>query len=587
MTGERLLKPRTLLQLSPPRVPPALAVLLGTWLLLALQGCAGKHAQPVTLPTALPGNEPAADAAAVVDDESQEVTEVAAALDREEGDEADEAEEADEAAPAPEEVVTASPLDELGEFEPETQGDSHARDLVGPEPPAFDIPIVVNVPVQAWIGRYTRTHRGACEAALKRSGQYLDMFRKIFAEEGLPQDLVYMAHVESGYKTSAYSRAHARGVFQFIAGTARRYGLRVDAWADERSDPERSARAAARYMRDLYAEFGDWNLCFAAYNAGEGKIRRAIARSGTRDFWTIARTRHIRLETKNHIPAIQAAALISKSPGQYGFSVVPDPPIEYDTIEVEGAADLGVLARCAGVEIDEMKRLNPALRRGQTPPTGTFDVRVPAGRGEETLEALAAIPQSERVLYARHPVRRGETLSTIARRYGVGVSLIQQANHLGRSTLIHVNQTLLIPTSSASRAAIRAPERAVAAVQAPEGEPLTYRVRRGDTLSAIAERYDTTPASIAAASGISVRRTLRVGQRLTVLPGVRVAAAQSTRPAQSAGGTDKLVHTVRRGDTLWRIASLYRTTVNVLCSLNDIAPNATLHPGLKLTVGYR
>ena len=159
-----------------------------------------------------------------------------------------------------------------------------------------------------------------------------------------------MAHVESGYKVTAYSRAHARGVYQFISSTARLYGLRVDYWMDERADPEKSARAAAQYMKKLYADFGDWYLALAAYNAGEGKIGRAISRTGSRDFWKIARTRHIRRETKNHIPAVLAATLLSKEPEKYGLTFTPDPPVHYDSIQVDGAADLRVLARCAGTD---------------------------------------------------------------------------------------------------------------------------------------------------------------------------------------------------------------------------------------------
>jgi membrane-bound lytic murein transglycosylase D len=393
-----------------------------------------------------------------------------------------------------------------------------------------------------------------------------------------------MAHVESGYKTSAYSRAHARGIFQFIASTGRRYGLRVDYWADERADPEKSARAAARYMRDLYAEFGDWYLAFAAYNAGEGKIRRAIARTGTRDFWAIARTNYIRRETKNHIPAILAATLLSKEPVKYGLAVEPEPLLVHDTIRVEGAADLRVLARCAGTDVETLRGLNPALRRNQTPPDGEFDVHVPSGTGPTALAALEAIPAAERVLYARHQVRRGDTLSAIARSHGVPVQAIQQANGLGRSTLIRVHQTLLVPTSVAGRYADPGPS--VAAAAAPVGVPLTYRVRSGDTLFAIARRYDTTPASIASASGISVHQVLKVGDRLTVVPGVR--STTTARRASGAGaGGERVLHVVRRGDTLWGIASLYRTSVGVLCALNDISPGATLYPGIQLTVGHR
>jgi membrane-bound lytic murein transglycosylase D len=276
--------------------------------------------------------------------------------------------------------------------------------------------------------------------------------------------------------------------------------------------------------------------------------------------------------------------LLSKEPEKHGLMFEPDAPLTYDTIEVRGGADLRVLARCADTDLETLRRLNPALRRNQTPPDGRMDVRVPTGSGEIALAALESIPPRERVLYERHRVRKGDTLSEIARRYGVSVAALQQTNGMGRRTLIRVNQTLLVPTSAASRYAHLGPGVPPDAVA---GEALTYRVRRGDTLYAIARRYDTTPHSIASASGISVNKLLRIGERLTVVPGVRSSseARRIATGAPSGGGSGGgLVHTVRRGDTLWRIAGLYKTTVQTLCRLNDISPHTTLYPGAKLIV---
>lgn len=491
--------------------------------------------------------------------------------------------------------LTRSPLDELAaiEVDPNPKKLAEERDRVTHEPPTFDIPVVVNDRVLAWVDLYSGRMKDSFQAALDRSGRYLGMFRRIFREEGLPEDLVYMAHVESGYKTSAYSRAHARGIFQFIAGTARRYGLRVDYWVDERADPEKAARAAASYLKDLHAEFGDWYLVLAAYNAGEGKIRSAIARSGRRDFWGIARTAHIRRETKNHVPAILAATLISKEPEKYGLFAQPESPLVYDVMPVDGAADLRVLARCASTDVETLRQLNPALRRLQTPPDGRTEVRLPAGSAAVTAQALALIPTRERVLYARHRVQRGDTLSTIARSHSVPVAAIQQANHLGRKTLIRVNQVLLIPTSSASRytepAAPAAPEE-VAEIAGTA--VVSHRVRKGDTLSSLSRRYGTTPASIAAASGRAVGETLSIGERLTIVRGVsepqlaRSLALGGPAEAAAADGGTPQHHMVQSGDTLWSIASLYRTSVAALCALNRISPGAVIRPGTRLTVAF-
>jgi membrane-bound lytic murein transglycosylase D len=487
-----------------------------------------------------------------------------------------------DAGPGADEPVSESPLDRLATVEPELDSEELEleRDLVESAPPPVDFPFEVNEPVLAWIDLYTDRMRSAFEGGLVRSGRYMEMFRTIFREAGVPEDLVYMAAVESGFKTSAYSRAHARGIFQFIASTARLYGLRVDSWVDERADPEKSARAAAAYMKRLHEEFGDWHLALAAYNAGEGKVRRAIAATGTSDFWALARTRYLKRETKNHVPAVLAAILISKQPAKYGFYAIPEPAVAYDTIDVSGAADLRIVARCAGTDPATLVSLNPALRHMQTAPDGVTTVRVPAGAGTVTLAALEAIPVRERVLYVRHRVRSGDTLSTIARKHGVTVGAIQRANGLGGRTLIRVDQVLKIPTSTSSSS-----EALAQSAPSEAGEVLVHRVRRGDTLHALARRYGTTPTAIAAASGISAQGILRVGTRLTIVPGARtVAEAQSAAGTSTRAAAQTKVHTVRRGETLWGIASLHRTTVAALCALNGISSRATLLPGVRLIV---
>jgi len=494
-----------------------------------------------------------------------------------------------------EDPLTESPLDELAVVTPELTPDELERefDLVTTAAPTFDIPIELNDKVLAWVDVYSKRLKPYFEQGLARSHKYSAMFRGIFADHGIPQDLVYMAAVESGYKTSAYSRAKARGIFQFISATGRRYGLRVDYWVDERSDPEKSAHAAAAYMKDLYEEFGDWYLALAAYNAGEGTVRRAIRNTGSRDFWELARSRYLHRETKNHVPAIIAATVLSKEPEKYGLSYTPMAPLSYDTVDVDGAADLRVLARCAGTDVATLKDLNPALRRNQTPPEGSTELRVPVGSGASTLAALAAIPAGERVLYARYRIERGDTLSTIARRYGVTVAAIQGSNQMGRRTMIREKQILLIPTSASTR---------YGDLPKPEGnsEVLVYRVHRGDTLYGISRRYGTTPAAIAAASDISVNKILQIGEHVKIVRGVRsptearrMVASGQTRVASASGGGGSssgggaLIHTVRRGDTLWHLAERYDTSVNDLCAWNRISPRTIIRPGARLTVGHK
>ena len=459
--------------------------------------------------------------------------------------------------------------------------------------PSYDLPMEINEKVQFWVDYYTVKHRGRFLPGYQRSGRYLDMFQEILREKGLPTDLAYMVHVESAFKNSAYSRARAMGTWQFIASTARMYGLDINYWLDERRDPEKAAHAAAAYLEKLYGDFGDWYLAMAAYNAGEGKIKRALARSGATDFWGIAKTRHIRRETKNYVPAVLAAVLIYHNPQDYGLEgILFDERVVYDTVEVTGPVDMQVLADCAGSDFETMKMLNPMLRRYQTPPHATTAVRVPDGRGGSTLAALERVPVEERVLYVQHRVRNGDTLYDLAKAYGVSVSAIQQTNEMGRRTMIRAGSELVIPTVAAGRYSDRGVPASTASSSTPRGEPMTYRVRRGDTLYHIAKRYGTSSQAIATASSISVNKTLHIGDRLTVVPGVR--SSSEARKIATGGGTSRthvasngaqaVQHTVRRGDTLWEIATQYNTTVDRICSLNQISKSQTLYPGTRLTV---
>jgi membrane-bound lytic murein transglycosylase D len=480
----------------------------------------------------------------------------------------------------PAEEVEPSPLDELATATPElSPGEIEAeRGLIDYAGLKFDIPFVVNDRVISWVDFYTNRYRDKFVPGLIRSGRFLPMIQRIFEEEGLPKDLAYMAHVESAFKTNAYSRAKAKGIFQFIAGTGRRYGLRTDSWVDERSDPEKATRAAAAYLKDLYGMFGDWYLALAAYNAGEGKIQRVVDRTGKHDFWSLASSGVLRNETVNYVPAILAATLISKDPGRFGFEFEPEPPIEYDNIQVEGSVNLRVLARCAGTDFETMQQLNPALRRRQTP-AGTTEVRVPPGTGDMTLSALADVPQSERGIAARHVVAKGETLAGIAKLYGVPSSAIRKANGMGKRG-VRAGESLIVPGGTAEATDVAGRRKT-----SRSGGTAVYRVRRGDTLSSIARQYGTTPSAIASANGIPLHGVLNVGRRLSI-PGRGASAsnAQPVKSGRSAADGSRVVHTVRRGETLFGIAERYQITVDRLCALNDITPDATIYPGLRLTI---
>jgi membrane-bound lytic murein transglycosylase D len=257
----------------------------------------------------------------------------------------------------------------------------------GPVKPAYRIQ--QNDHVQHFLEQYqTGYRREVVEGWLARSGRYLPMVLDVFRQKGLPEELVFTAMIESGFNPIAVSRAGAKGLWQFMAPTARRYGLRVDRWLDERLDPEKSTVAAANYLKDLYAIFGSWELSQAAYNAGEMKILRAIAGTGTRDFWSLTRSRLLRDETKNFVPAIHALTIIGQEPEQYGFTVTPDEPLSYEQITVPRGTSLKHVAGLSGIALADLVRLNPELRLKQTPPNAPYHLKVPLGSGAALQVAL-------------------------------------------------------------------------------------------------------------------------------------------------------------------------------------------------------
>jgi membrane-bound lytic murein transglycosylase D len=353
-----------------------------------------------------------------------------------------------------------------------------------------DLPIELNEPVLSCIDLYQGRLHDWFGGALSRGQQYLPHIREVFAQEGIPQDLAYVALVESAFKPTAYSRAKARGVWQFISATGRRYGLQQDWWVDERSDPEKATHAAAQYLKALYAMFGDWNLALAGYNAGEMKVVRAMKRYKTSDFWELRQTRGLRRETKNYVPLIHAAIVIAKSPEQYGFTVAADEAPAFEGVPIEGAYDLRVVAECAGEPVETIRSLNPQLRRFATPADRTFELRVPTGRAASVTECLARLPEEKRVSFRTHVVRRGQTLAGIARANGVTTRDISEANGLAHGKRLRPGTELIIPIPARSR--VVTARHAAAPADSTDARRVRYKIRPGDTLASIAARYETT-----------------------------------------------------------------------------------------------
>jgi membrane-bound lytic murein transglycosylase D len=397
-----------------------------------------------------------------------------------------------------------------------------AQAVAAVEAETHDLPIELNDAVLSCLDLYQGRLRDWFQEALDRGQQYMPGIRRVFAEEGIPQDLVYLALVESAFKTSAYSRAKAKGVFQFISETGRRYGLTVDPWIDERSDPDKATRAAARYLKDLYALFGDWNLAMAGYNAGEGKVLRGLSRYRKADYWELRKTRAFRRETKNYVPLIHAAIVIGKAPERYGFTVTADTRPTFETVPVEGAWDLRQVAECTSTPVETLRDLNPELRRQATPADRRYALRVPPGKAAGLGECLDAVPAEKRLRYRTVVVRRGQTLAAIARANGVSAQVVAETNYLAAGRRLRPGSELVIPVAPPKAKLTAAPAKAAtppvlrAAAHAPRDRTsVKYRIEPGDTLASIAALYGTTVKKLQDWNGLGGTR-IAAGSVLTI-----------------------------------------------------------------------
>ena len=399
---------------------------------------------------------------------------------------------------------------------------------------AHDIPIPTNDRVLRYVELFQGRLREFLTEGLSRGVQYLPMIQSTFRAEGLPLDLAYIPLIESAFKPSALSRAKARGVWQFMHGTALENGLRADWYLDERADPTKATQAAAKYLKTLYGMFEDWHLAMASYNGGPGRVKRALTRSQKIDFWSLsATTRYLPRETRDYVPMILAAVIIAKNPAQYGFNIVPMAPPITETVVVPHALDLRRVAEWAGVPIDDIQQLNPEFRRWTTPvKKGDYTIKVPEGTAERVRDALATAGPGQLNAMQMHTVKRGETLATIARRLQVSRADLAEANYLKVTSKVAVGAKLIIPRmpsatllARASAGELESTAEMIAVDVLKETTPLastvtprrakTYQVRRGDTLGAIARKTGTTIAQLK--NWNKLRTTnLQVGRRLLV-----------------------------------------------------------------------
>jgi membrane-bound lytic murein transglycosylase D len=402
---------------------------------------------------------------------------------------------------------------------------SNARSAVASDAvdATYDIPIVVNETVLRILATFQNDLHDVIARGLARSGRFVPMIHQVFREEGIPTDLVQVAMIESSFLPHARSRRAAQGIWQFMPRTGRHYGLRSNAVIDERSDPEKATRAAAHYLAYLHELFHDWHLAMAAYNAGEGKILRAMERTGLADFWQLATSGSIRAQTQNYVPAVIAALLISKNPAHYGFDVEYEKPLEYETITLNRPVRLRDLADQDVATLEVLRALNPELRTEVTPraPEG-YELKVPTGSREVVLAAFADAPTARPPALRRHVVLSGETVTSIAKRFGVSPASLAATNSISEQAKLKRGRVLVIPERETVRVASKkrtkvqhSTQTQIAAATQPPG-PKSYRVRGGDTLYRIALRHGTTVAELLAVNSLSEDVTIRPGDKLKI-----------------------------------------------------------------------
>jgi len=376
---------------------------------------------------------------------------------------------------------------------------------------AFDFPIEMNDKVRAYLALFTGQRRDRIQEAFDRAGRYLPMMRAIFQEQGLPLDLVNLAYIESAFKVHAYSRARAVGIWQFIGGTGRKYGLRIDWWLDERRDPEKATRAAAEYLRDLYGIFDSWPLAIAAYNSGEGRVGGAIRRQKTTDFWRL----RLPQETKLYVPAFMAMTILAKDPARYGFVPPVEEVVPTEALPLSQPLDLRIVAQAAGIPLEDLRILNPELNHLVTPPHAPeYSLRVPAGSAAEFEQNFSEIKKTRRVTWQRHLIRPGETLSQIARRYDTSVHVLSDLNRLSSRHLLRVGQSLVVPLMHLALVEENGPAHPLP--RSGSG-PRTYMVKRGDSLWRIAQAFDVSTDDLRRWNDLD-GTVIHPGRRLRVHP---------------------------------------------------------------------
>jgi membrane-bound lytic murein transglycosylase D len=389
-----------------------------------------------------------------------------------------------------------APIDEVAEMTFPVDPRLKERAEQAAKTASHDLPLTVNDEVLSFLN-FFQTPRGKAivETGLRRSGRYRDMISRVLKEEGVPQDLIYLAQAESAFQPLALSRAGARGIWQFVPWRGNEYGLKRSWWVDERQDPEKATRAAAQHLRDLYGLFGDWYLAMAAYNCGPGNVQKGVERTGYADFWELYRRNVLPRETKNYVPIIVALTLIAKDAAHYGVQTELDPPVPSDVVKPGRAIDLRLVAETIDVDTETLRSLNPSLLRMATPDDPSFELRLPKGTAQKFSAEIADIPPEKWVSWRRHRVEAGETLTSLAKKYHVTAPAIAAANSLGRTDVLSPGDKLIIPASQP--------------VAETKSRLVRYRVRKGDTLGGIADQFSVSSEELRKWNGLKTARVSR------------------------------------------------------------------------------
>jgi membrane-bound lytic murein transglycosylase D len=447
----------------------------------------------------------------------------------------------------------------------------------------FDIPIVINAKVEQFIQYFQTIGSKVFANWLARSERYIPFMKNLLKENGLPEDLVYMALIESGFNPQAYSRRKASGPWQFIYLTGKRYGLKVTWWVDERRDPEKSTIAAAKYLKDLYDLFECWYLAAAGYNAGEGKIVKAMKRYRTEDFWELSKYKYLKRETRDYVPQMIAAALIAKDPETYGFTGIEyQEPLRYEKVNVPPVVDLQVIAKACEISIEELKDLNPELLRWCTPPDSPeYEMKVPFGTKELFLKNFETLQPVQKFQFKTHTVRKGDTLSRIARLYRVNVEPILEINRMRKTKVLSIGTTLLIPVPMTQEVRSTPVVKRIVQDKNQSGtaEEIIYTIKKGDSLWSIANEMGVNIGALSRWNNLNPKKKLIPGDKLKI----RVDRDQPIPDEGMRGMNGKeIVYVVREGDTLWGIAKRYSVTIADIKTWNRLSGTNRIYPEDKL-----